>query len=474
MAVRPVWKGSLELSLVSVSFFPDRRHAGRALALELRHYAQRPDVVVLALPRGGVPVAFEVADALGAELDVFLVRKLGLPGHPEYAMGAIATGGVRVLDDEAICWYRVPQSTVDAVIASERQELARLEAAYRDGGSPVSIEGQVVILVDDGLATGSSMRAAIAAVRRLGPARLVVAVPVGPPSTCRDIQQVADEVVCARSPEPFSAVGQWYRDFSQTTAEEVRSLLGAHRDSRHAPRDSPGTDHPQRPDRPEQGTMPTTATGPYTISIPLGHGEHLEADLQVPAGARGVVIFTHGGGSSRFSARNQAVAEALVRHRFATLLLDLLTRREEAADANTGIFRFDIRRLADRVALATDWTAGREEVHRLPIGYFGASTGAAAALVAAAERPALSRAVVSRGGRPDLAGESLHLVTVPTRLIVGGNDEAVVRTNEEAMTQMPGIVDLRIIPDATHLFEEAGALEQVERLAADWFARYLR
>ena len=214
--------------------FLDRRQAGEILAGNLGDYANRADVVVLALPRGGVPVAYEVAEALGAALDIFLVRKLGLPGHPEYAMGAIATGGVQVLNEEAIASYGVPDDVVHAVVASETLELQRREAAYRDGRTAIPLAGKVAIVVDDGLATGSSMRAAVTAVRKLGPSRIVVAVPVGAPSTCRELQQFADEVVCARTPEPFSAVGQWYRDFSQTDDEEVRSLLRAHGESTRA------------------------------------------------------------------------------------------------------------------------------------------------------------------------------------------------------------------------------------------------
>jgi putative phosphoribosyl transferase len=208
--------------------FTDRRQAGNILAARLGSYRGRADVVVLALPRGGVPVGYEVAQALNVPLDIFLVRKLGVPAHPEYAMGAIATGGVRVLNEEAIGWYRIPEAVIDSVIAEEQRELERREQAYRDGRPGAAIAGRTVIVVDDGLATGSSMRAAVTAVRQLHPSRIVVAVPVGAPSTCRDMQQIADEVVCARMPEPFSAVGQWYDDFSQTTDGEVQSLLRAH------------------------------------------------------------------------------------------------------------------------------------------------------------------------------------------------------------------------------------------------------
>jgi predicted phosphoribosyltransferase len=205
--------------------FRDRFEAGRVLAEHLHKYANRPDVLVLALPRGGVPVGFEVARALNAPLDVFLVRKLGVPGHEELAMGAIASGGVRVLNDEVVNVLRIPEEVIDEVAAEEQRELERREREYRGDRPPPDVRGRVVILVDDGLATGSTMRAAVAALRKQHPARIVVAVPVGAPDTCAEFQDEADEVVCARSPEPFFAVGLWYADFSQTTDEEVHDLL---------------------------------------------------------------------------------------------------------------------------------------------------------------------------------------------------------------------------------------------------------
>jgi predicted phosphoribosyltransferase len=205
--------------------FDDRRQAGAVLADSLKQFAGRSDVVVLALPRGGVPVGYEVARALAAPLDVFVVRKLGLPGHPELAMGAIASGDVRVLNEDVVESYRVPRTAIDAVARAERLELERRERSYRDGRPLLPIDGRVVILVDDGLATGSTMWAAVVAVRRLQPARVVVAVPVGAADTCEALRNVADEVVCAFTPEPFRAVGLWYADFSQTTDDEVRQLL---------------------------------------------------------------------------------------------------------------------------------------------------------------------------------------------------------------------------------------------------------
>lgn len=205
--------------------FTDRRHAGAVLARQLQHFADRPDVVVLALPRGGVPVAFEVAQSLGAPMDLFMVRKLGMPGHPELAMGAIASGGVRVMNEDVFGWYRPSAATIEAVIRAEHAELERRERAYREGRPRLAIEGRTVILVDDGLATGSTMRASVFAIRRLRPARVVVAVPVGAQETCEALRAIADEVVCPLMPEPFSAVGAWYIDFSQTTDDEVRHLL---------------------------------------------------------------------------------------------------------------------------------------------------------------------------------------------------------------------------------------------------------
>jgi predicted phosphoribosyltransferase len=205
--------------------FRNRTEAGRELAARLAEYTDRPDVVVLALPRGGVPVAFEVARALHVPLDVFLVRKLGVPGQEELAMGAIATGGVRAVNDEVVQALGIPDEVMNAVAAAQQQELERRERAYRGDRPSREVQGQTVILVDDGLATGSSMRAAIAALRQQRPTRIVVAVPVGAADTSAELAREADEAVCARTPEPFGAVGLWYDDFSQTTDEEVHDLL---------------------------------------------------------------------------------------------------------------------------------------------------------------------------------------------------------------------------------------------------------
>jgi len=205
--------------------FRDRYDAGRQLGAQLGQYADRPDVLVLGLPRGGVPVAFEVGQAIHAPLDVFIVRKLGVPGHEELAMGAIASGGTVVLNEEVVTEARIPQRVIDAVIAREEQELMRRDRLYRDDRPPPEVRGKTVLLVDDGLATGSTMRAAVAALRQQGPAAIVVAVPVAAPSTCEAFRQEVAETICAVTAEPFYAVGLWYQDFAPTSDEEVRSLL---------------------------------------------------------------------------------------------------------------------------------------------------------------------------------------------------------------------------------------------------------
>lgn len=221
--------------------FRDRREAGQRLAARLTPYAKRDDVIVLALPRGGVPVAFEVAQALEAPLDVFMVRKLGAPGHPEFAIGAIATGGVRVLSHDVIAELGIPRTTIEWVAERERLELERQEKAYHGDGPKPVLQGKTAIVVDDGLATGSTMEAAIAALREHRAAKIVVAVPVGPVDSCRRLRALADEAICLETPEPFNAVGQWYQVFDQTTDAEVVELLRRAADRRPSPPRTPPT-----------------------------------------------------------------------------------------------------------------------------------------------------------------------------------------------------------------------------------------
>jgi putative phosphoribosyl transferase len=423
--------------------FHDRREAGRALADHLTELRGTPGLMVLALPRGGLPVAEEIAAALDAPLDIFLVRKLGVPGHPELAMGAIGSGGVRVLNQDVVGMLRIDAGTIEAVAREEELEMDRREREYRGERPEPEIRGRTVLLVDDGLATGSTMRAAAEAVRALDPRELIIAVPVGARETCDDLAKIADRVVCARTPDPFRAVGLWYEDFSQTTDDEVREILARSRETAEEP-----------------------------VTIPACPAE-LKADLVVPPNAAGLILFAHGSGSGRHSTRNRFVAQTLNEAGLATLLLDLLTEEEESADARTGHLRFDIPMLAGRLADATRWAGSDPRVGSLPIGYFGASTGGGAALMAAAELPDAVGAVVSRGGRPDLADEALPRVRAPTLLIVGSLDLPVIGMNRQAMARMAAPVELEIVPGATHLFEEPGKLEEVAALARSWFTRHL-
>jgi putative phosphoribosyl transferase len=421
---------------------------------------------VLGIPRGGVPVAFQVAAALNAPLDIFVSRKLGVPGYEELAFGAIAAGGTRVLDRELIEAIGISDEQIESTTAEVRNELERRERLYRGARPTLKVEGLNVILVDDGIATGSSMRAAIQALRQMKPARIVVAVPVAPVSTCDRLRAGVDEFICVSTPYDFYAIGQFYEDFSQVSDKEVGRLL--HR----------GTQPVLQPVG--EGDPPDIAPGrkqPWNgikreVSIDLP-GATLEGTLVLPKGADGVVLFAHGSGSSRFSARNLYVAQELNSHRIGTLLFDLLTRKEESADRYTGEFRFDISFLAKRLMAATRWIMNNSDTRKLGIGYFGASTGAGAALVAAAEFPDTVSAVVSRGGRPDLAENALGSVRAPTLLIVGGNDEPVIEMNRDALAKL-SCADKRlvVIPGATHLFEEPGALEEVARFAAEWFGRH--
>lgn len=434
--------------------FRDREEAGRLLAEALQHYRGQ-SAVVLALPRGGVPVAYPVARALDAPLDVFLARKLGAPMHPELGMGAITEGGVQVLDEAIVRLVGASQEQVTRVVAREEQELARRKERYRGGRPLAEVRGRVVVLVDDGIATGGTARAALRDLRQRAPARLVLATPVSSRDAAATLARECDELVCLEQPEWFHAIGEWYQDFRQLTDAEVLLWLERARRERAA----------------AHGGV-AASEGPVPMTFRVGTVV-LEADVTLPANARGVVVFAHGSGSSRRSPRNRAVANALVAAGFATVLFDLLTPGEETADAVTGRLRFDISLLSRRLVGVIDAIGRNPDLGVLPLALFGASTGAAAALVAAGDRPDAVRAVVSRGGRPDLAGNGLPRVRAPTLLIVGGRDATVIGLNRAAMQHMTAPVTLNVVPGATHLFEEPGTLERVAELAVEWFDRHL-
>ena len=419
--------------------FRDRVDAGRQLAARLEGLrAERP--VVVGLPRGGVPVAAEVARVLDAPLDVIVVRKLGHPLQPELGIGAIGEGGAIVLNRELVEQLRVSADDIREVRAREEVELARRVARYRGDGAPVPVEGRTVVLVDDGLATGFTARAAIDVLRHLGARRIVLAIPVAPTDTIEELRALADDVVCVETPAPFRSIGEWYVDFSQVSDTEVTDLLA------------------RAAARPARTFEVTVSAG----STPLA------GTLAVPEGAGGLVLFAHGSGSSRLSPRNRFVADTLNAAGVATLLFDLLTDAE--ADDRRNVF--DVGLLGRRLVLATTWC--REQGVHLPTGFFGASTGAAAALIAAADLGDDVGAVVSRGGRPDLAAERLTAVTAPTLLIVGGRDVEVLELNRQAAARLTACEhQVVVVPGATHLFEEPGTLKQAADLAASWFVTHL-
>ena len=418
--------------------FRNRSAAGDALADACRA-AALPAPIVLALPRGGLPVARPIADMLGAPLDLLLVRKIGAPGNPEFGIGAVAEGGALYVDADTVRRLDLTPLELQAATDHARRELAAALQRFRAGHPALDLTGHTAVIVDDGIATGGTTRAAIRAARARGAARVAVAVPVGAADTMRRLRDEADVIITLLEPFDFDAIGSFYDDFAPVAEAEVLALL----------------DHDGAPRR--------------EVRIPMPAGLTLIGDLELPRTPVGLVIFAHGSGSSRHSPRNRAVAARLRERGLATLLLDLLTPLEEGDRERV----FAIPQLAARLTMAIDWAAADSQTRSLPIGLFGASTGAAAALVAAAADPEHVRAVVSRGGRPDLAAAALTTVRVPVLLIVGGDDSEVLALNRAAQAQLRCSSELTVIPHATHLFEEPGALDAVARMAAAWFVQRL-
>jgi putative phosphoribosyl transferase len=480
--------------------FTDRTAAGQRLAGSLDHL-RGDDVVVLGLPRGGVPVAFEVAMALQAPLDVIVVRKLGVPFQPELAMGAIGEGGIRVSNEDVIRRGGITQHEIAAVEERERADLDQQAQRFRAGRPHVDLAGRTAIVIDDGIATGSTAAAACQVARQAGASRVVLAVPVGAPESLDTLTEFCDEVVCLYAPDHFMAVGTFYDDFSHVPDTTVSDLLARAAETveqacapaapASAAPSAPAPSAPAAPTAPaavaakaseaspggtsRQATSAARTQSPRASAGPrvrdddvefVAGGVRLAGHLTIPEAAKGIVVFVHGSGSSRHSPRNRYVAGQLNDAGFGTLLFDLLTSSEELDRANV----FDIETLACRLNDATAWLRGQPGGVHGAIGYFGASTGAAAALWAAAEPAAHIDAVVSRGGRPDLAEPELGAVRSPTLLIVGSRDDVVLGLNNEAAQQMQCECRLAIVPGATHLFEEPGALRTVTRLARHWFS----
>lgn len=421
--------------------FADRSEAGRRLAERVRPLAVE-DPLVLALPRGGVPVGAALARRLDADFDVLVVRKIGLPGQPETGVGAIAENGHVFFDDRALARMRVPRQALSDTVALERDELDRRRRIYRGERSAPRIAGRDCVVVDDGVATGGTARAALRMVRQAGPSRLVLAVPVAAPEAVDELREEVDELVVLSAPDNFRSVGEWYRDFDQLSDGHVTALLAEH-----------GRAHPR----------PDAARG-----VRVRAGEvYLDGDLTTPDASRGAVVLAVGEG--RADPRWRAISSALQRSGYATLVLDLLTPPERSAGsggADTGV-------LGERLGAAAAWLRRATDAADAPLGVLGSGGAAPAALVAAARSPRDVGAVVVHGGRIDLAEPHLGDVRAPVLILLEGRDSFVRELGEWARGRMGGPTDLRVMPGAEQLLHGAQEWRQVAVETLDWFDRHL-
>jgi putative phosphoribosyl transferase len=432
--------------------YRDRHHAGVVLARELSCYAGHHSLVI-AIPHGGVPVGAAVAQALRAELDIMVVHKLGVPGHPHIAAGALTSSGAANINHRAMGSFGVSPVALERALEKERIVLEQHERELRSGRPAKSVTGRTVIVVDDGIATGTTLRTALTALRARGASKLVVAVPVAAAQTLEALRQEADEIVCPSIAAPFFTIGQSYEDFSPVSAAFAKRLLDDH-------------------DTAAESARRNASLVAHELLLRLGD-VRIAGTLTIPDGARGIVIFLHGSGSNRFSPRNTFIARTLERAGFATLLVDLLTAEEQAEDAEAHELGNDISLLGRRAIAILDWVYLNADLSKLPLALFGSSSGAAAAMIAAAERPKQVLGIVSRGGRPDLAEQALPKVAAKTLLIVGSNDHAVLELNRAAALRLRAPHRLELIADATHLFTEPDSLERVSELSLGFLGEVL-
>ncbi len=427
--------------------FRDREHAGELLGQELKklHFSTK-DAVVIGLPRGGVPVAYEVARQLQLPLDILCVKKIGYPGNPELALGAVTEDGDTFFNESLKNSSGLSQERI-ASLRERTLQLAKAQANSLRTRHSVDVANKTVFLIDDGIATGATVEAALKLLQQKGATAIILAAPVAPLSAVDKFSKSADKVIFLDTPKIFWAVGQWYERFEQVDDEEVRELL---KQAKNFKASESSFSEPE---------------------MDLANLKLLARMVNV-SHAKAWIVFAHGSGSSRLSRRNNWVADQLNKAGFSTLLFDLLTPEEDRIYEN----RFNIDLLADRLDAAIKWLMGSAYYEtNTPIGLFGASTGAAAALVTAARmsQEVPLYAVVSRGGRPDLAGEdNLEQVMTPTLLLVGSNDFGVIELNQDALAALPK-GKMKLVFGATHLFEEPGTLDKVASYSIEWFEEHL-
>lgn len=435
--------------------FLNRKHAGELLASKLHKYKDK-NMVVLALPRGGVPVAAAIAAEIGAPLDVLVVRKIGVPFNLELAAGALCENEDPVYNNQVLSKAGLTPEDVMEVMQTEKKEIARQVKMYRHGLELIDLSHKTVVLVDDGLATGATVKAAIKFLKKKGVEEIVVAVPVAPTSSARAIRDKVDDFIVLEERENLFSVSQWYKDFSQVSDKDVTELLKLNSKLK-------------KTDYKESKIDMKTKINIQNVDIKINQVQ-LVGELALTSKNNALIVFVHGSGSSRNSPRNLKVARELNEAGFATLLFDLLTESEGLDRKNV----FAINLLSDRLVEVTKWVRQQPDLDKIPIGYFGASTGAAAAIEATAKLIESEKiySIVSRGGRPDLANDFLKLIKTPTLLLVGARDTEVIELNKKSQKLLSNS-KMIIIQGASHLFEEVGTLEEVSQQAVKWFTKHL-